>query len=89
MTTELIASKKVVICVNPKMQKSKSGLDLPTAENKPETGEVIVIGEGQKPFDFKVGDTIVYRKYTENKIFIGGTEYNFVRFLDILGAVKK
>lgn len=85
----IIAAKRVVVCKNAGAQKTKSGLELPNTENKPETGEVVVMGEGTAPIDIKVGDVIVFRKYTDNRIFIKGAEYNFVQFKDILGVIKQ
>ena len=88
-------AKNVVVCINVKSSKSKSGLYLPNTENKPETGEVVAIGEGDKPIDFQVGDIIVYRRYTDNRVFMHGHEFNFVRFStkeefnDVLGTISK
>lgn len=89
MNDEIIASKNVVVCVNMKSHTTKSGLELNNTENKPETGEVVVLGEGKPPVPVKVGDTIVFRRYTDNRVFLGSTEYNFVQFKDILGIIKK
>jgi co-chaperonin GroES (HSP10) len=83
------ASEKVVVCVNAKAHTTKSGLVLQNTDNKPETGEVIVFGTGKKPIEFKVGDTIVFRRYTDNRIILGAVEYNFVLFKDVLGVISK
>lgn len=84
----ITASKDVVVCVNAKMEKTKSGLDLPNADNKPETGEVVAFGEGKKPISFEIGSVIVFRKFTDNRIYLGGVEYNFILFKDVLGILK-
>lgn len=55
----------------------------------PEIGIVEVIGKGIKPVDFKVGDKIAYRKYTDNKIKVDGVEYNFINFKDILAVLDR
>ena len=89
MTDKILAAKNVVVCVNAKSHTTKSGLELQNTENKPETGEVVVIGTGTPPVKFKVGDVIVFRRYTDNRIFLGGVEYNFVQFKDVLGTIKK
>ena len=86
---EVSAAKKVVICVTAKEYVTKSGLELSNKENKPETGVVVSFGEGKKPIEFEVGDTIVFRKYTDNRIYLGDTEYNFIQFNDVLGVVGK
>lgn len=89
LKTKIVAAKKVVVCITAKETVSKSGLILNNAENKPETGEVVVIGDGKQPVSFKVGDMIVFRRYTDNRINIGGVEYNFIKFSDVLGVVSQ
>ena len=77
-------SKKVVICESVET-KTHTGILIVTGdEKKPELGKVLAIGEGNKPLEFNVGDTIVFRRYTENLIVIQGKEYNFIIFKDIL-----
>lgn len=88
-------SKNVVVCENVTMHQTKSGLSLPNTENKPETGRVIAFGTGDKPVEFKAGDVIAYRRYTDNRVFIHGKELNFIRFStepdtnDVLGIIKE
>lgn len=86
---KILAAKNVVVCINAKSHKTKSGIELPNTENKPETGEVIVVGSGTPPIAVKVGDTIVFRKYTDNRVILEGIDHNFVQFKDILGVIKK
>jgi co-chaperonin GroES (HSP10) len=81
----IIPAKKVVVIKLVEL-KSKSGL-LYTTEKKQEVGEVIAIGEGKKPVDFKKGDTITFRKFGEDKLYVDGGEYLFVVFNDILGKI--
>lgn len=89
---EILPSKRIIICTPPPAETS-SGLSLATGDGKKteETilGKVFAIGEGKLPMDIAVGDTIVYRRYTDNKIFIETEEYNFISFKDIVGVVKK
>mgnify|MGYP001597679056 FL=1 len=92
---KIIPSKNVVVLMPPEDQKTKSGIVLPDTENKTELGVVYLIGEGKKPCDFSVGDSVVFRKYTDNRVFVEGQEFNFVRFNatdptvnDILAVVK-
>lgn len=85
----MIPAKKVVICEQVE-QVTHSGLHLASSEDskKPETGKIIAIGEGKLPVECSVGDTIVYRRYTDNKVSVNGKEYNFISFKDILAVVK-
>jgi len=76
-------------------EKTKGGILLPdTAKEKPQEGEVIAIGEGKKtdegkliPLSLKVGDRILYGKYSTTEISIDGEEYLIVREDDVLGVI--
>lgn len=82
-------SKKIAILSPAEQAKTASGLTIPTDKTtKPEVGKVVAIGEGDKPIDFNIGDTVIYEKYVENKVFLPEGEFNFIRFKFIL-AVKK
>lgn len=93
--SKIIVSKNVVVLTPPENQKTKSGLILQDTENKTELGVVYAIGAGKKPCEFKVGDSLVFRRYTDNRVFVEGQELNFVRFNaddptvnDVLGIVR-
>ena len=87
------------VLVEPARQEKKtaSGLYLPDShEEKPQYGTVLAVG-GQLVNDrgvkvdapASVGDTVVYKKWGGNEVQIGDTEYQFLRFDDILAIVKK
>jgi len=89
----ILPAINTVVCKNPPESKTKSGLHLPGADGKkPEIGVVIAVGEpkkgGEMPVKFKVGDTIVFRRYADNRIFIEGEELNFIDFKDVVGVLK-
>ena len=73
-------------------QKTKSGIVLPdTAQEKPQTGVVISVGEGRTtdegkkiPVALKEGDVVVYAKYGGTEIKIENKEYLIVKESDIL-----
>src|ERR1700741_2892423 len=77
----------------------KGGIIIPdTAKEKPHEGEVIAVGAGKMekghrvPLDVKVGDRILFGKYTGNDIEIDGQEYLILREEEILakvGAIAK
>ena len=91
---DITPAKQIVICEQPE-NKTAGGLTLNIGgdddkkDKPPELGLVIKIGAGKKPIEFKVGDTIVYRRYMDNRIEIGGREYNFIGFTDIIGVLSK
>jgi chaperonin GroES len=73
---------------------AKGGIIIPdTAKEKPHEGEVIAVGAGKMekghrvPLDVKVGDRILFGKYTGNDIKIEGQEYLILREEDILAKV--
>lgn len=76
-------------------EKTKGGLVLPdTAKEKPQEGEIIAVGPGKfengakVPMELKVGDRVLYSKYSGSEIKIEGEEYLIVREQDVL-AVKQ
>jgi len=73
---------------------AKGGIIIPdTAKEKPHEGEVIAIGAGKMekghrvPLDVKVGDRILFGKYTGNDIKIDDQEYLILREDEILAKV--
>jgi chaperonin GroES len=73
---------------------AKGGIIIPdTAKEKPHEGEVIAVGAGKIekghriPLDVKVGDRILFGKYTGNDITIDGQEYLILREDEILAKV--
>ena len=86
------------VIVKPKEaeETTKGGIFLPdTAKEKPVEGTIVAIGEGKTTEDgklikltVKVGDTILYGKYSGTEVKIDGDEYLIMRESDIFGIVK-
>ena len=78
------------------LEKTKGGIIIPdTAKEKPQQGKVIAAGKGKvnddgkvTPLDVKVGDTILFGKYSGSEIKIDGEEHLILREDDILGVVE-
>jgi len=71
-------------------EKTASGIIIPdTAKEKPQKGKVIAVGEGvkDKPVTVKVGDQILYGKYSGTELTIDGKEYLVMRNSDIFGTI--
>ncbi|MCK4824237.1 hypothetical protein KA005_51270, partial [bacterium] len=64
--TNITPSKKVVLIEMTEI-KTGSGLEY-VSEKKQEIGNIIAIGEGKQPVLMEVGDTIVFRKFGEDKL---------------------
>jgi chaperonin GroES len=77
-------------------EKTKGGIIIPdTAKEKPQEGKVIAVGKGKVtedgkviPLDVKVGDKILFGKYSGTEIKIGGEEHLIMREEDILGIIE-
>ena len=75
--------------------KTASGIVIPdTAAEKPDQGEVMAVGPGKKndesklfPVDVKVGDKILFGKYSGTTVKIDGEELLVMREEDIMGVV--
>lgn len=81
---------RVLVEVAPAEEKTASGLIIPdTAKEKPQKGKVIAVGNGKKdePMTVKVGDTVLYGKYSGTEVTIEGKEYLIMRESDIFAVV--
>lgn len=70
--------------------KTASGIIIPdTAKEKPQKGLVVAVGPGTKdnPITVKVGETVLYGKYSGTELKLDGKEYLMMRESDILAIV--
>ena len=75
----------------------RGGIIIPdTAKEKPQEGEVIAAGEGKykddgtrQALDVKVGDRVLFGKYSGSEIKIDGEEYLIMREDEILGILER
>ena len=74
----------------------KGGIIIPdTAKEKPQEGEVIAVGRGKvtddgklQPMSVKVGDKILFGKYSGSEVKLGDEEYLIMREEDVLGVLQ-
>ena len=86
---------RVIVKPSPAEEKTKGGIILPdTAKEKPVVGEVIATGPGRKGDDgklvaseLKVGDKVLYGKYSGTEVMLDGQEYLIMRESDIFAVV--
>jgi chaperonin GroES len=86
---------RVVIKPLPAEEKTKGGIFLPdTAKEKPVVGEIVAVGPGKKADDgatiaieVKVGDRVLYGKYSGTETTIDGQEYLILRESDIFAVL--
>jgi chaperonin GroES len=87
---------RVFVKFSSEEEKTAGGLFIPdSAKEKPQRGTVIAIGSGRvtedgkrQPMDVKVGETILFDKYSGSKIKMNDEEYLIIREEDILGIVE-
>jgi chaperonin GroES len=69
---------------------TKGGIIIPdTAKEKPQKGTVVAAGPGKKdePVTVKVGDSVLYGKYSGTEITVDGQEYLIMRESDIFAIL--
>ena len=77
-------------------RKSAGGIVIPdTAAEKPEQGEILAVGKGKKddngkliPIDVKVGDRVLFGKYSGQTVKVKGDELLVIREEEILGVIE-
>ena len=77
-------------------EKTKGGIVLPdTAKEKPQQGKIVAVGSGKtledgtkKALEVKVGDKVLYGKYSGTEVRVEDEEYLILREEDILAIVK-
>ena len=77
-------------------EKTKGGIIIPdTAKEKPQEGEVLAVGNGKVvesgkkvPLDVKVGDKILFSKYSGSEIKVEGEEYLIMREDDVQAVIE-
>ena len=78
-------------------QKTAGGIIIPdSAQEKPSEGEVIAVGEGNRdddgdriPLDVKVGDRVLFGKWSGTEVKIDGEDLLIMKESDIMGVLEK
>ncbi len=86
---------RVIVRPNEAEEKTKGGIILPdTAKEKPVEGTVVAAGPGkvaddgkQIKMEVKVGDKVLYGKYSGTEVTIDGEEYLIMRESDIFAII--
>ena len=76
--------------------KTTGGIIIPdTAKEKPQEGEIIAVGPGGRddagkliPIDVKVGDRILFGKWSGTEVKLGGEELLIMKESDIMGILE-
>lgn len=86
---------RIVVKRIEEQETTRNGIIIPnSAKEKPQQGEVIAVGRGKRledgkltPLDVKVGDRILFAKYSGDDTKVESTEYIVMREDDILGVL--
>ena len=87
---------RVLIKVLDSEENTAGGIIIPdTAKEKPQEGEVVAVGSGAKnedgkiaPMDVKIGDIVLFGKWSGTEVKIDGKEYSIMKESDIMGISK-
>jgi len=83
-------SDRVVVLPQAAETKTASGLYIPdSAKEKPQQGSIAAVGNGKKDHKMtvKVGDTVLYGKYSGTELKLDGKDYLIMREEDILAII--
>ena len=87
---------RIVIRIIEDNEQTSGGIFIPdSAKEKPQKGEVVAVGLGKindkgerEPMDVKVGDIILYARYSGTDIKMDGVEYKILSVKDALGILE-
>jgi chaperonin GroES len=88
---------RVVITRIEAEEKTTGGIIIPdTAKEKPQQGEVIAVGPGGRdesgkliPIDVKVGDRVLFGKWSGTEVKLDGVEYLIMKESDLMGVLEE
>ncbi len=86
-----ILAGKVLVKPSAAEEKTSSGIIIPeTAKEKPQNGEVIMVGSDKKdePMEIKVGDQVLYGKFAGQELTIDNEDYLLISQSDVLFITK-
>ena len=87
---------RIVIKVIEDTEQTSGGIFIPdSAKEKPQKGEVIAVGEGKtndkgekEPMEVKVGDVVLFAKYSGTDVKVDDVEYKIVSIKDCLAILE-
>ena len=85
---------RVVVLPLEETEEMKGGLYIPdTAKEKPQQGEIVAVGPGRYektervPMELKVGQKVLYGKYSGSEVTIDDTDYLIIKEADVLAVI--
>jgi chaperonin GroES len=85
---------RVVVRALEETEQMRGGLYIPdTAKEKPQQGEIVAVGPGRYekdvriPMELKVGNKVLYGKYSGTEVTVDGEQYLILRESDVLAVL--
>lgn len=87
---------RILVRRMPEEEKTTGGIIIPdTAKEKPQRGEIVATGKGRVtedgktlPLEVRVGDRILFGKYSGTELKLNGSEFLMMREEDVLGVIN-
>ena len=87
---------RIVVKVIDDAQQTSGGIFIPdSAKEKPQKGEVVAVGSGKtndkgekEPMEVKVGDIVLFAKYSGTDVKVEDTEYKIISIKDALAIIE-
>ena len=87
---------RIVIKVIDDVQQTSGGIFIPdSAKEKPQKGEVVAVGPGKtldsgekEPMEVKVGDVVLFAKYSGTDVKVNDVEYKIISVKDALAVIE-
>jgi chaperonin GroES len=87
---------RIVVRRIEQQEQKRGGIIIPdSAKEKPQEAEVVAVGRGKRlengslvPLDIKVGDRILFGKYSGSEVKMDGQEYLIMREDEVLGIIE-
>ena len=87
---------RVIVKAAPAEEKTAGGIIIPdTAKEKPSQGEIVAVGPGGRdeagkliPIDLKVGNTVLFGKWSGTEVKIDGQDLLIMKESDIMGVIE-
>ena len=86
---------RVVVKATEESEQMRGGLYIPdTAKEKPQQGEILAVGPGRfekdkrVPMELKVGDKVLYGKYSGTEVTLDAEQYLILRESDVLAVIN-
>ena len=82
-----ILAGKILVEAQAAQEKTVSGIIIPdSAQEKPQVGTIVLVGAAKtdEPMEVKVGDTVLYGKYSGTELNIDGADYLLMSQADVM-----